>query len=205
VAYRYGVSDAVDAYQFTLTLANWLPITLVGALSVVLIPVLVRMRRSDRAARALFLGELQAWVIALGTILAVCIYVLWPYVLQWVGAGLSPQAQIMSAELNFAFAPAALLTLMTGISAARLRAHGRHINTLLDSVPAAVILIWVLLAATINDVGPLMWGTLVGYTIQSAWLLWLAARADGMWGRPRLSMGAHQWPDLVKAAGVMLV
>src|SRR5690554_5481445 len=121
VAYRYGVSDAVDAYQFTLTLANWLPITLVGALSVVLIPVLVRMRRSDRAARALFLGELQAWVIALGTILAVCIYVLWPYVLQWVGAGLSPQAQIMSSELTFAFAPAALLTLMTGISAARLR------------------------------------------------------------------------------------
>src|SRR3546814_4085494 len=26
-----------------------------------------------------------------------------------------------------------------------------------------------------------------------------------MWGRPRLSMSSHQWPDLVKAAGVMLV
>src|SRR3546814_21136757 len=94
---------------------------------------------------------------------------------------------------------------MTGLSAARLRAHERHINTLLDSVPAVVILIWVLLAATVDNVGPLMWGTLVGYTIQSAWLLWLAARADGMWGRPRLSMSSHQWPDLVKAAGVMLV
>src|SRR3546814_19639463 len=82
-----------------------------------------------------------------------------------------------------AFAPAALLTLMTGLSAARLRAHERHINTLLDSVPAVVILVWVLLAATVDNVGPLMWGTLVGYSIQSAWLLWLAARADGMWGR----------------------
>ncbi|MCI2810204.1 polysaccharide biosynthesis C-terminal domain-containing protein [Eoetvoesia caeni] len=205
VAYRYGVSDAVDAYQFTITMASWLPLTIVGALSVVLIPVLVRTRYDDRAARARFLGELQGWTIAGGTVLAVLTYLLWPLILDWVGLGLSAQARQMSLELNIAFAPAALLTLVTGISAARLRAHERHINTLLDSVPAVVILVWVLLAGVVTDVGPLMWGTLVGYLIQSAWLLWLAARADGMWGRPRLAWSAHQWPDLVKAAGVMLL
>lgn len=205
VAYRYGVSDAVDAYQFTLTMASWLPVTIVGALSVVLIPVLVRSRRENRAARALFLGQLQGWVIMLGVVLAVLSYVAWPLLLQLAGQGLDPRTQHMSSQLMLAFAPAALLTLMTGISAARLRAHERHINTLLDSVPAVVILIWVLLAATVDDIGPLLWGTLVGYVIQSAWLLWLASRADGMWGRPRLGFSAHQWPDLVKAAGVMLV
>src|SRR3546814_3242313 len=47
VAYRYGVSDAVDAYQFTMVMANWLPVTIVGALSVVLIPVLVRTRYEE--------------------------------------------------------------------------------------------------------------------------------------------------------------
>ena len=36
VAYRYGVSDAVDAYQFTLTMATWLPVTAVSVLSVAL-------------------------------------------------------------------------------------------------------------------------------------------------------------------------
>lgn len=41
VAWRYGISDVVDAYQFTLVMASWLPVTIVGALSVVLIPVLV--------------------------------------------------------------------------------------------------------------------------------------------------------------------
>ena len=30
VAYRYGISDAVDAYQFTMTMATWLPVTIVG-------------------------------------------------------------------------------------------------------------------------------------------------------------------------------
>jgi hypothetical protein len=44
VAYRYGVSDVVDAYQFTMVMANWLPDTIVGVLSVDLIAVLVRTR-----------------------------------------------------------------------------------------------------------------------------------------------------------------
>lgn len=204
VAYRYGVSDVVDAYQFTMTLANWLPITIVGALSVVLIPVLVRTR-DDTSALHRFLGELQGWVIVLGIALAGGIYIAWPWVLEWAGAGLDAETRRMSTQLTLAFAPAALLTLMTGVSAARLRARERHINTLLDSVPAVVILVWVLLAVTSVDVGPLLWGTLVGYAIQSAWLLWLAGRADGTLGRPRLGFRAEQWPDLVRAAGVMLI
>lgn len=205
VAYRYGVSNVVDAYQFTMTMANWLPITIVGALSVVLIPVLVRARDEDRELRRRFLGELQGMIILVGVGLAGVIYVAWPWILDFAGAGLDAETQRMSRQLTLAFAPAALLTLMTGVSAARLRARERHINTLLDSVPAVVILVWVLLAATATDVGPLLWGTLIGYAIQSAWLLWLAGRADGMTGRPRLGFSTHHWPDLVKAGGVMLI
>lgn len=205
VAYRYGVSEVVDAYQFTMTLANWLPVTLVGALSVVLIPVLVRSRDDDAATRRRFLAELHGWVVLLGVGLAGLIYIAWPWVLEWAGAGLDAETRRMSSQLTLAFAPAALLTLISGLSAARLRARERYINTLLDSVPAVVILIWVLLAVTAPDVGPLLWGTLVGYAIQSVWLLRLANRADGGWGRLRLGFNAHYWPDLVKAAGVMLV
>lgn len=205
VAYRYGVSDAVDAYQFTLTLASWLPVTLVGVLSVVLIPVLVRTRREPEQARNRFLSELQAWSIATGTVLAVLIYTAWPWVLEFAGPGLSPQTRAMSLQLTWAFAPAALLTLVAGISAARLRAHERHLNTLLDSVPAVVILIWVLLAGVVDNVGPLLWGTLVGYFLQSVLLLWLAGRADKTLALPRFGFGSSHWPELVKAAGVMLV
>ena len=205
VADRDGVSDVVDAYQFTMTLANWLPITIVGALSVVLIPVLVNSRDEEDSLRKRFLSELHGWVILLGVLLAVGIYIGWPWVLEWAGAGLDAETRRMSAQLTWAFAPAALLTLLTGISAARLRARERYINTLLDSVPAVVILICVLLATTGADVGPLLWGTLLGYVLQSAWLYWLAEKADGSSGRPRLSFSTHQWPDLMKAAGVMLV
>ena len=205
VAWRYGVSDVVDAYQFTFTLASWLPVTVVGVLSVVLIPVLVRSRTEEASQRFRFLAELQAWGIGIGVVLAVAIYVAWPWVLQFAGQGLDAQTRLMSQQLTWAFAPAALLTLLSGISAARLRAHERHLNTLLDSVPALVILIWVLLATTVDQVGPLLWGTLVGYFLQSVLLLWLAGRADGTLARPRFGMSSAHWPELVKAAGVMLI
>ncbi|CCN21651.1 putative membrane protein [Bordetella bronchiseptica 1289] len=206
VAYRYGVSDAVDAYQFTMTMATWLPVTIVGALSVVLIPVLVRLRRAGGHERDRFVRELQGWSLAAGLALALLTWMAWPHVLDWLGGGLSGTVDGMTHELLLAFAPVTALLLMAGISAARLRSHERHVNTLLDSVPAVTTLAWVMLAASADSVGPLLWGTLVGYAIQAAWLAWLAARADGgFWGWPAFTLRSPHWPELAAAAGVMLV
>ncbi len=206
VAYRYGVSDAVDAYQFTLTMATWLPVTAVSVLSVVLIPVLVRVNRDDPARRARFLGELQMLAVLIALGLALLTWFGWPLVLQWVGGGLSDNVRAMSTQLLWAFAPVAAFTLLAGISAARLRARERHVNTLLDSVPAVAVLAWVMLAFNAEGVGPLLWGTLVGFAVQVVWLAWLAKRADeGMWGRPAWGMRSEHWPEVMKAAGVMLI
>ncbi len=205
VAWRYGISDVVDAYQFTLVMASWLPGTIVGALSVVLIPVLVQVRKTARPARARFLGELLGMVLLGGLALAVVLYVVWPWVLRWAGGALPAHVQDMSGHLMLAFAPAALLTLLTGLNAARLRAHERHINTLLDSVPAVAILVLVLAAGTGADLGPLLWGTLLGYIIQAVWLLALANRADGVRARPRIGLESPYWTGIMAAAGVMLV
>src|SRR3546814_7749004 len=86
VAYRYGISDAVDAYQFTMTMANWLPVTIVGVLGVVLIPVLVRLRRTGGHERDLFVRELQGAVLAGGLVLAELTALAWTWVLQWPGS-----------------------------------------------------------------------------------------------------------------------
>ncbi len=205
VAYRYGISEVVDAYQFTLTMAGWLPVTAIGVLSVVLIPVLVKLKRRSSEERQLFVRELLGITLVAGAALAVVLYFVWPWVLGWVGTDLTTNTRAMSQELMLAFAPVAFLTLVAGVSSARLRAHERHINTLLDSIPALVILGWVLLAATAADVGPLLWGTLVGYVIQSTWLLWLASRADNVSMIPRIGFQSPCWPQLVAAAGIMLV
>ena len=109
VAYRYGISDAVDAYQFTMTMTNWLPVTLVGTLSVVLIPVLVRLRRADAAERARFVRELQGLALAVALALAALTALAWPWVLQALGGGLSAQVAGMTRELLLAFVPVTAL------------------------------------------------------------------------------------------------
>ncbi|MGB6155787.1 MAG: lipid II flippase MurJ [Castellaniella sp.] len=205
VAYRYGISDVVDAYQFTLTLANWLPVTLVGAFSVVLIPALVRSRRGSTHQHGRFLGELQAWALALGLLLALVLVLAWPWVLEIAGQGLSANVQGMSQLLILGFAPAALFTITTGLSAARLRAHERHINTLLDSLPALMILLWVLAAPAGAGVMPLLWGTLLGYALQAFFQRLLAQRADAVSTPLHLSQQAPQWSTLAAAAGIMLI
>lgn len=206
VAYRYGVSDVVDAYQFTMTMASWLPVTVVGVLAVVLIPVLVRLRRAGAAESGRFIRELQGMMLLVGIVLAGLTCWAWPAVLRYLGAGLSAPVAGMTNELLYAFAPVAALLLIAGVSGARLRSHERHVNTLLDSVPAATTFAWVMLAGSVDGVGPLLWGTLAGYTIQTVWLAWLAARADhGFWGAPLLTLRSPHWPELMGAAGVMLI
>ncbi len=205
VAYRYGVSDEVDAYQFTMTMANWLPVTAVGALSVVLIPVLVRVNRDGATERRQFLGELHGMALLAAVALALLTFFAWPLVLRTLGQGLSPAVQDMTRQLVWGFAPVAALTLLAGVWAARLRARERHVNTLLDSVPAVSLLAWVMLAGASPGVAPLLWGTLAGFAIQAAWLAWLAARADGMWVRPSWGMHSPHWSELARAAGIMLV
>lgn len=204
VAWRYGVSAEVDAYQYTLTFATWLPVTLVGVLSVVLIPLLVRLNREGDGQRDGFLGQLNAAILLCGVLGGVLTWWLWPWVLDIFGRGLSPLTQGMTSELMLAFGPVVLLTLVAGVAAARLRAREHHVNNVLEGVPAMVILLWVLASPPNPGLGPLLWGTLLGTLIQAVWLHWLAARADGDWGHPRPGFSSHHWPELFRAVGIML-
>src|SRR5690554_7397367 len=80
VAYRYGISDVVDAYQFTMVMANWIPVTMVGVFSVVLIPVLVHAKDDSSSVRQRFINELLGVMVLIGLGVAAAIWLLWPWV-----------------------------------------------------------------------------------------------------------------------------
>ena len=152
-----------------------------------------------------FVRELQGVVLLGAVALAAATWACWPYVLRALGAGLPVHVAEMTHQLVLGFAPVAAFMVMAGISAARLRSHERHVNSILDSVPAVTTLAWVALASHAG-VGPLLWGALIGYGVQAVWLAWLAARADhGFWGRPLLALRSPHWPAVFAAVGVMLV
>jgi peptidoglycan biosynthesis protein MviN/MurJ (putative lipid II flippase) len=205
VAYRYGVSDTVDAYQFTMTMATWLPATIVGVLSVVLIPIFIRLSRGDARERSRFVREVQGSTVLCGVLLALATWACWPLVLQTLGRALPPSVAGMTQLLVLAFAPVAAFMLIAGVAAARLRSHERHVNSLLDSAPAVFILAWVLFSSR-PGAEPLFWGVLMGYGVQALWLAWLASRAEGgFWGRPAFALHSPQWRGVFNAVGVMLI
>lgn len=205
VAYRYGVSDVVDAYQFTMTMATWLPATIVGVLSVVLIPVFIRLSRGQPRGSALFVREVQGTVVLGGILLGLATWACWPLVLHTLGRALPPGVAGMTQLLVVAFAPVTAFMLVAGVAAARLRSRERHVNSLLDSLPAVSILGWVLWSPW-RDAEPLFWGVLIGYGLQALCLAWLAARTEGgFWGRPLFALKSPQWRAVFNAFGVMLV
>jgi len=205
VAYRYGVSGVVDAYQLAFTVVTWIPGTLVSVIGVVLIPILVRLRQQDSKDRALFLEEMHGTVLILGGLFMLVSVLLGPPALAYLAAGLSEETRQMARQLIFGMAPVALLILTIKVLAARLQAQEKQVNTLLESMPAAAICGFILFWPKGAEIVPLLWGVLLGFVVQTAWLAYLAQRADGQSFRFRWSWRSSHWPEFYQAVGVMAI
>ena len=205
IAYRYGISNVVDAYQLTLTLITWLPATFVAVLSVVLVPALVELRSRPKQEQARFLGELDVMAIFVGVIFAVLLYFSWPYALELMARNLSEETRVMSRRMMLGMAPIGILMLTICVYAARLQAREKHVNTLLECVPAVVLLGFVLTWRNASSPAPLIWGSTLGFIFQAVILSVLSGRADGLRARFSFSLSSPQWPHMYRAVGVFMI
>jgi putative peptidoglycan lipid II flippase len=205
IAYKYGISSIVDAYQFTTTLVTWLPVTLLAVMSFVLVPIFVNLRTRARDVQARFVGEMEGAVAVAGGFFALVLYMGWPLIIRTLGSDLSEQTREMCRQLMIWLAPTSVLILASGIYAARLQARERHINTLLEGLPAGVILISVLATQNSDGVVPLVFGTIAGFGLQVIWLRSLATRADGIPNRFRLSLRSSDWGPMWLSIRTLMV
>jgi putative peptidoglycan lipid II flippase len=205
IAYRYGISQLVDAYQLSLTLSTLLPTILIGGLSIVLIPALVGSRTRTKAEQVKLVSEVEMVCLGLGVILTLVLFLSWDVLLKLIAGSLSEQTRLMSRQLMIGMLPVGMLSLMICVSAARLQAREKHVNTFLECVPAATLLVFVLLAPDTQSPAPLMWGTVIGFTLQAVLLRVLAVRADGIRLTPTLSLISPEWPHIYKSVGVVLL
>lgn len=204
IAYRYGISGTVDAYQLALTLITWLPATITNELSVLLVPALVSLRK-DKAQQNQFLGELEGAGLAIGIVFSLVLYFFWPHMVRFFSGSLAESTREMCRQMIVGMAPVGVLAFTICISAARLQASEKHINTLLECVPAIGLLVFVLSARDSVSIMPLILGTTIGIAIQAAWLRILARRADTLPARPRLSLRAAQWPGTMRSLGMLMI
>lgn len=205
IAFRYGISSMVDAYQITITLITWLPAACSAVFAIVLVPVFVDLRKQTLSDQAQFLGELKAWAIFTGVLFTIILYLVWPVALNVMAGTLSAETRIMARHMMLTMAPIAILIMMISAYSCRLQSGERHIGTLLDGLPAVMVLVLVLSVKSTNAMLPLMCGTILGYVAQAVVLRPLAGKVDGRYSPLSLTFRSPQWPRIYRAVRVFML
>lgn len=202
VAYRYGVSAEVDAYLFVFNLVCWPVSVWFSVLIVVLVPLAARIRHGASAALPGFRAELLGLALLLGLVLAFLAWLGLPLLLRSPWTGLPSTTVAIATHMVPALALLSPLGVLISLFSAWMLAAGRHANTLLESVPALVLLM-ALLAFPGGGVEPLVWGTLAGFAFHLTSLAAPLVRR-GEIETPRFTRQSLEWPAFWQGFRIML-
>jgi peptidoglycan biosynthesis protein MviN/MurJ (putative lipid II flippase) len=202
IAYRYGVSADVDAYLFVFNLVNWPVGVWFSVLTLVLVPLAARMRQEAAPQLPRFRSELLGFAILLGLALALLGWLGLPFVLRSSWAGLPGATQTLATAVAGTLTLTASLGVVSSVLSAWMLAAERHANTLLEAVPALVLLV-ALIAFPGGSIEPLVWGTLAGFALHLASLTLFLAR-HGEIETPRYSRASPEWTPFWQGFGIML-
>lgn len=202
VAYRYGLAAEVDAYQFLHTLVSWPVGVWSSVLTAVLVPLAVRMREAGPDELPRFRAELLALALLLGLGLGLLAWLAIGAMLALGQGGLAPPALRLAQAALPGLVLLLPLGLLTALQSAWMLASGRHLNTLLDSIPTLFIAA-AILAVPGGGIGPLVWGTVAGCAVHLAALMLPMARRREL-EAPRFHWTSPRWTWFWQGFGIML-
>ena len=202
MAFRYGVSAEVDAYLFVFNLVSWPVGVWFSVLTVVLVPLAARIRQEAPKQLPRFRSELFGLTLLLGLALVLLGWLGFPMLLRTSWIGLSSATLAIAIDMVPLLALLALLGAVISLFSAWMLAASRHANTLLESVPALVIVV-ALLAFPNGGAAPLVWGTLAGFAFHLVSLVLLLKR-QGEIEAPRFTRDSHEWSPFWQGFGIML-
>lgn len=202
IAYRYGISEEVDAYLFIFNLVTWPVGVWFSVLTVVLVPLAVRIRHGASMDLPRFWAELLGLALLLGMSLMLFTWIGLPLLLGSQWTGLSATSVIIATNMVPALAMLAPLGVVISFFSAWMLSVGRHTNTLFESIPA-IVLLATIIAFPHGGAESLVWGTLAGFVFH---LVSLAVPVvwRGEIKAPRFTRQSPQWPAFWQGFGVML-
>ena len=201
IACRYGVSDTVDAYVFVFNIIN-LPISVwFGTLSVVLIPLVARIRHEDTAGLPRFQKELLGLAIVIGLGLGLLSLFALPILFQTGWLGLTGQAQAKALNMVKVMAILGPIGAVVSLYSTLLMACGRNHNSLFEAIPALVILTVLLLPyGLISE--PLVWGTVAGFSLHLV-AVSIYMQQQGELETPSFRFQSPAWQNFWASIGTM--
>jgi peptidoglycan biosynthesis protein MviN/MurJ (putative lipid II flippase) len=202
LAWRYGVGAEMDGYLFVLNLVSW-PLALwFSVLTVVLVPLVARLRKDHSAELLRFRAELLGMAMLLGCALALAAAVLLSLSMRMHWVELPPQTAAVARHAIPGMVLLLPLGVLTSLFSAWMLAAGLHANTLLEGVPALAIATAVLAGG--GGIAPLVWGTVAGFMLHMACLVIPLARRREI-GLPKLGLSSPAWPWFQQCFAIMLV
>jgi putative peptidoglycan lipid II flippase len=203
IAWRYGVSPTSDAYIFVLNLVSWPVAVWFSVLMVVLVPLVAQIRQDSPAELTRFRSELFGFTCIIGVGLCL-IYVLGlPSLLQADWVGLSQNALAVALDMSLPLSLLLPLGAATSLCSAWMMSCGRHRNTLLEAVPAIVILVALILPPNWLP-EPLIWGTVAGFALH-LFSLAVPLKRMGELQSPRFVFVSPAWTGFWGSIGIVSV
>lgn len=201
IAWRYGVSPTVDAYVFVYNLVNWPVSVWFSILTVVLLPLVARLRSDAPDQLPRFRAELLGLTLLLGFALGLLAWLGLPALLRAGWLGLSGPALTEALHMTGGLALLAPLGTAISLFSAWLLAAGHHRNTLFEAIPALALLIALLMPPAWSP-DPLLWGTVAGFALHAA-ALGAPLQQRGELQGPRLTQRSPAWQFFWASIGIM--
>jgi peptidoglycan biosynthesis protein MviN/MurJ (putative lipid II flippase) len=202
IAWRLGVSGTVDAYQMALTITTWLPMMAASVMTVVLVPRLID-GHCGQDEEDWFIAELNGTVLLFGVAVAALTFIAAPPAASLLASKSIADTLLATSSMSRQMAPLPMLIIVVGYLSARLQARERFAYSVTEALPGATIAVFVLTSTTAGAGTRLVWGTIIGYALQT---LVLAAmiRLSGLGlGSLRLRHRSGRWSSIYGAVLIM--
>lgn len=202
LAWKFGRSAIVDAFNLAYVLAIWLPMTVISVMTIVLVPELVKLKGEGAEKRKRFLAELNGAGIWLGGgMLLITLLGIGP-LMALFSRGMESNAVDLAQIAIVGFLPLGPLLVMVAIMSVRLQAANDHRYVLAEGIPWAFLVVLLLLWSS-PDIVLLLVGTLIGTALQVAWLSYLMHRSSDGTGGLSFGLRSEEWSKLLQFAVVM--
>jgi putative peptidoglycan lipid II flippase len=188
VAHSLGTDMVVDQFVFAFSVATWPAALLTSVLTIALTPLLAKLadqRHVSAENKQSFVAQVWGACVALGLVVAVTLWLCFPY--------LSPVAEAGGPKLAAMVGVVCFLSFFTALTTVVLMSLGRQVGTLLEGVPS-LVLGMLLLIGLWQPADTLLRGVLIGLSLQVLLLFAAHLHYAGpvRWAVPRPSPSWNQ-------------
>jgi len=197
LAEKYGTNTLVDSYIYTLAFVNW-PISLwFGVISVVLIPIIVKIHQRSVSDSLLFFRESLGLSVLTGVLFVIFTVASFSILDVNIEANKVKEIEFIKSYFQYlVFFGVVGATLSVWIMAL-----GSNVNTLLEATPSFVLMIIILIPEKYISMNIFI-GVVTGYSIHFLLLLLVVKNKFGA-VRPNFYIKSTEWTLFFRSAGIL--